>query len=272
MKPIFQGEVMFLGWGDGLKCGPWIKLLLSDSDELDVFRGMTERKGKTAGQRLALVMVEIGDDDQPMQPGERPVHEAHVEPGLAPPVVYDESKPLPPKSSGGQLCNAMIRNGVFNSPQMLRAIGKDEDYLAWLRQQPSAVSGKFSTYTNGIGHCEAAHVRRIGNGSGTGYKPEFCAIPLTHDEHALQHQSGELRVLVEHHPNPGHFANDEDAKEWFTTAAAKYRCTWARRKLAQHLGAESLKDVEAQAIVDWMTARPYGDAGKTLAALLPRDV
>lgn len=35
---------------------------------LDAFRGLTIRKGKTAGQRLAMVLVEINDDETLVEP------------------------------------------------------------------------------------------------------------------------------------------------------------------------------------------------------------
>lgn len=67
MEPTFQGETQFLAWGDG-PSGPWVKLLLPESDDLAPFRGMTSAKKGMAGQRLACVLVEIGDDEQPVLP------------------------------------------------------------------------------------------------------------------------------------------------------------------------------------------------------------
>lgn len=67
MNPTFQGEAQFLAWGDG-PAGPWVKLLLPESDDLAPFRGMTAAKKTMAGQRLAVVVVEIGDDEQPKEP------------------------------------------------------------------------------------------------------------------------------------------------------------------------------------------------------------
>src|SRR5690606_4263257 len=40
--------------------------------DLDPFKSMTVAKGKTAGHRLAVVIVEIGDDEQPVQRQEKP--------------------------------------------------------------------------------------------------------------------------------------------------------------------------------------------------------
>jgi hypothetical protein len=64
VTPTFKGETQFLAWGDG-PSGPWIKLLLPDSDDLLPFRGMTAAKKGMAGQRLACVLVEIDDDETP---------------------------------------------------------------------------------------------------------------------------------------------------------------------------------------------------------------
>lgn len=73
-----------------------------------------------------------------------------------------------------------------------RAEGKAAEsvYLSWLRRWPSALSGIYSHYDNGVGYCEAAHVRMVEFGAGTGIKPEYFAIPLTHEEHRIQHEKG----------------------------------------------------------------------------------
>lgn len=62
----------------------------------------------------------------------------------------------------------------------------DRDFLAWLRKQKSAVSGKTP--------CIAAHYRTAAN-SGTGIKPLFSAIPLTAEEHNHQHQIGQFNFM-----------------------------------------------------------------------------
>lgn len=61
----FQGEVMLAGWSQTHNGGAKVTFWLSDEDDLAAFKAMTVAKGKTAGQRLALVAVEIGDDEQP---------------------------------------------------------------------------------------------------------------------------------------------------------------------------------------------------------------
>lgn len=65
---VFSGEVQFGGWGDGHKSGPWVKLHLSDSDDLSAFRGLTERKSKQSGHRFMIAVAEIGDDEKIVAP------------------------------------------------------------------------------------------------------------------------------------------------------------------------------------------------------------
>lgn len=60
----------------------------------------------------------------------------------------------------------------------------DQDYLEWLRSLPSAYSNRKP--------CIAAHFRTAEN-SGIGIKPLFSAIPLTKQEHDIQHRIGTFK-------------------------------------------------------------------------------
>ncbi len=62
----FQGEVMLAGWSQTHNGGAKVTFWLQDDTDLEAFKAMTVAKGKTAGQRLALVAVEIGDDEKPV--------------------------------------------------------------------------------------------------------------------------------------------------------------------------------------------------------------
>lgn len=63
---------------------------------------------------------------------------------------------------------------------------EDREFLDWLKTLPSALSGR--------GPCDPAHYRTAAN-SGIGCKPIFSAIPLTRDEHRLQHQIGQFNFM-----------------------------------------------------------------------------
>jgi hypothetical protein len=66
-KIAFQGEVQLLSWSETHRGGAKVVLQLQSADDLDAFRSMTVRQGKVAGQRLACVMVEIDDQEQPVE-------------------------------------------------------------------------------------------------------------------------------------------------------------------------------------------------------------
>jgi hypothetical protein len=89
--------------------------------------------------------------------------------------------------------------------------GTESDYLAWLRRWPSCLSDTYERWEDGQGYCEAAHVRMVHLGSGTGLKPEYMAIPLTHDEHRMQHEKG-MSVF---YPD-----------DWYEATARTYLARW----------------------------------------------
>ena len=62
----FKGEVWLLSWRESHNNGATVTFQLADVEDLDAFKRMTVRKGKRAGQRLACVLVEIGEDEQPV--------------------------------------------------------------------------------------------------------------------------------------------------------------------------------------------------------------
>lgn len=68
MTPVFKDEVMLAGWSESHNGGAKVTFWLPDPSALDAFRTMTVAKGKTAGQRLACVLVQIGDDEKPIEP------------------------------------------------------------------------------------------------------------------------------------------------------------------------------------------------------------
>ena len=68
MTPTYQGELMLAGWSETHTGGAKVTFWLPDADALDTFRSMTVRKGNTAGQRFMAVLVEVGADEQPLQP------------------------------------------------------------------------------------------------------------------------------------------------------------------------------------------------------------
>jgi hypothetical protein len=71
---VYGGEAQLLGWRDSNSSGPQITLLLPDAAALEAFKRLTLAKKNMAGQRLALAVYEIGEDEQPVRqtPVEKP--------------------------------------------------------------------------------------------------------------------------------------------------------------------------------------------------------
>lgn len=60
IKPAFQGEVQFRRWSDSSTQGVQVTFALPDSEALEPLK-------HKAGKRFMAVLVEIGDDEQPVQ-------------------------------------------------------------------------------------------------------------------------------------------------------------------------------------------------------------
>lgn len=157
----------------------------------------------------------------------------------------------PTQTDYGAHYQALYQSGFFNNPALWRWAGTDGDYQEWVRNQPSCVSGK-QDWNNGVGKCEYAHVRRVANGAGTGIKPEYCGVPLTHEEHALQHAQGETALLRAFNIN---FAT---APEWFEKQAIKYRTDWLKSEIYAYFDVGSLKEIEPAEFAAW--AKQHGFA------------
>lgn len=67
MIPTFQGEIQLAGWSDTHNGGAKVAFWLPDAESLDVFKGLTAKKGNVAGHRFACVLVEIGEDELPVE-------------------------------------------------------------------------------------------------------------------------------------------------------------------------------------------------------------
>lgn len=68
INPTFTGEMQLAGWSETHNGGCKVTFWLPDAAELDAFRALTVRKGNTAGHRFMAALVEVGDDEQPVQP------------------------------------------------------------------------------------------------------------------------------------------------------------------------------------------------------------
>lgn len=154
-------------------------------------------------------------------------------------------------NSYGKWWHQMISGNRFH-PQMCQHIDTDAKFEDWIRQQPSCIDGDYD-YSEQYpeGRCEIAHVRRAGP-SGTAHRPPYNGVPMTHAQHSLQHQQGELAVLVKWDVLRSKEDQTVDqAKKWFDSKAFQYRSEWASKTLCRQLGHESRKDCPPAKVLDW---------------------
>jgi hypothetical protein len=75
LKATFKGEVMLAGWSDSHNGGAKLAFWLPDDADLEVFRQLTVRKGKTAGHRFMCLLFEI--DEQELMGSKAPEKPKH---------------------------------------------------------------------------------------------------------------------------------------------------------------------------------------------------
>lgn len=64
ITPAFQGEVQLRRWSESNTQGVQVTFALAESADLDKFKGLD-------GKRFMAVLVQIGDDEQPIPPDSR---------------------------------------------------------------------------------------------------------------------------------------------------------------------------------------------------------
>lgn len=87
ITPNFAGEMQLAGWSESHTGGCKVTFWLQGPDDLAPFRALTVRKGNQSGHRFMAALVEVGDDEMPVQP----------EP------VADMGNPITEKPKGGAL-------------------------------------------------------------------------------------------------------------------------------------------------------------------------
>lgn len=250
-EPSFAGEVMLLDWSETAKGGAKIVLQLDGPDALEPFRTMTLAKRGIAGQRLMAVLVEIGEDEKPLDgagglagPGSRIFEEARDEA-----INKHIIKPSVDEKPFGKEASQLYRNGFFYVPAVLEAIGTDAEFLDWIRAQPCAITGKRDYHKDeatGIvtERCDPAHVRRIANGAGVAEKPPYSAIPLVHAFHDMQTRDGEKVFAPQCDGYDVNVTTRGEAaamgKEWMEKKRNEYVVKWASTTLAEYFKQPSM--------------------------------
>ncbi len=145
----------------------------------------------------------------------------------------------------GTVMAHFYKSGFFQSPKVLKSLGKDAEFLQWLRLQVCWHCSKQDSSAADDGgpqvfYVQAAHVRRIAAGSGTSRKPAYSAIPLCSTCHGIQHAVGESGLAP---------------SEWWESNAAKAREEWGHMKLREVFATDSISvNVRVDELWAWLRA------------------
>lgn len=105
----FKGEIMLLSWAESHKGGRTGVFLFDDESEQHPLKAFTTKRGKRAGTRFAMVLVELNDDETT--------------------VVQEKPKGGPLSQSAAQLCE----NETFRKFVSFKYGERVDDCAAWLR-------------------------------------------------------------------------------------------------------------------------------------------
>lgn len=168
--------------------------------------------------------------------------------------------PEQPKAPYGDAARILRLSSFFRTEAVWKAVGTDKEFREWIQKQPSCLDGNQDWVTElGEGRCEAAHVRRAGE-SGTGTKSDYSCVPLTHEQHQMQHTLGELDAIKRY--RDAHAKHPDWANGWFNQRRIEYVQAWCWQKLKRDLNYGHWNDLPPSVLQAWA-------ASKSVAHLLP---
>jgi hypothetical protein len=164
------------------------------------------------------------------------VFKVHMQVAVAP-INYQ--RPSEEQQDYGKYAEALYLSVFFGTPEVWKATGSDEQFLAYVRTQKClARSGQ--PCDPKTPPSEACHVWRLAAGAGKGVKPPYSAIPMCHGHHVLQHQHGEDAI---------------GGRAYMLKMAQQCRREWVWSVIKDDLGVASMRDAPPAKVYAWCRTR-----------------
>jgi len=169
------------------------------------------------------------------------IFKVHMEVGVAPISLqpekpkHEEESTSEPEHNYGNYARMLRLSVFFGIPEVWKAAGSDEQFLAFVRTQKCmARSGE--PCDPKTPPSQAAHVWRLSAGAGKGIKPPYSAIPMCQKHHALQHQHGEEAI---------------GGRAWMEQCAQTMRVKWIWAEIKDDIGVASMRDADPAKVYEW---------------------
>lgn len=140
----------------------------------------------------------------------------------------------------GQYARALRLSIFFGVPEVWKATGSDEQFLAWVRTQKCIARSGVPCEPKITPPSEAAHVWRLAAGAGKGIKPPYSAVPLCCLHHKLQHQHGEDAI---------------GGRAYMEKMAQDCRQRWIWSEIKDDIGVASMRDADPKKVIAWCERR-----------------
>lgn len=226
----FAVDFWLAGWSKSTHSAlPSITFNVATDEEMGPYEAATVKKGKRVGQRYRVVFFEVGDDEEVLPT----VHQ--VKQGLFVGPFNENAV-------------ALRQSGFFLRDKVVRALGTDKEFREWLRRQNCRGCGNPPP-------SEAAHVRSVARGAGTGHKPEYSAIPLCFACHeVVQHTQGICKLTKT--------GDSKAARATLAGWADEVLAEWAEERLAAELGCNLLSHATPESVQDWAASHEITTEGQ----------
>lgn len=156
--------------------------------------------------------------------------EVHCQVAVAPMKPIDLAAQQP--EDYGNYAKALRLSVFFGIPEVWKATGSDEQFLAFVRTQKCCAR-------SGVpddGPVQAAHVWRLKDGFGKGVKGPYAAVPLCARHHGLQHSEGEGAI---------------GGRAYMEQQAQQMRIQWIWSEIKDDIGVASMRDAEPAKVFAW---------------------
>lgn len=293
-KVVYQGDSNVMSYGRSTTNGAWLKVAAPDegqfTDAIDSIHGSVPvyltlgvgeelflegkeflLKAASSSSRSAnSFRLEYDEWDAELYEQVAKWSDGNVE--LYVLIIQGEysKKETAPSGKYSDQSIAIRRSPILINRDFLRLVGSEAKYISYIQEQKCVLCGSFwKDPETGRELNEAAHVREITGGAGTGTKPAYHAVPLHYKLHRWQHDHSMTELWLHNRYGKGlplnknyrRLALDQEypinsagraAHAFFMEKVHGYMRDWVEHEIIEWAGVTRLSYVSPEKIHAWM--------------------